>query len=90
MKTHIIGCKLNIKSYSSCTCVVDHFNISGHKVAINFEFFIFKSNISNKWAWLNLETQLNNLAARLNVKLLNNLIPDPYYWKRFEKLFLED
>ena len=90
MKTHIKGCKLNIKSYSSCTCVVDHFNISGHKVAINSEFFIFKSNISNKWARLNLETQLINLAARLNVKLLNNLIPDPYYWKRFEKLFLED
>ena len=87
MTTHIRGCTLNIKDYSSCVCVVNHFNLIGHKASQNFEFVIFKSNISVKWSRLNLETQLINLALKQNVKLINILIPNLFYWKKNDKLF---
>lgn len=87
LKTHIKGCLLNIESFSSNICVVQHFNKSCHSTSRDLEFFVYKSDICNKWARLNLETQLIHLAIKLNVKLMNVLIPDPYYWKRSDKLF---
>ena len=87
LRTHIKGSILNITDYSSCTCVVEHFNMTGHNTIRDMEFFVFREKNFNKWSRLNLESQLLNMAKKLNVKLINILIPDPYYWNRIDKLF---
>ena len=87
MSTHIRGCILNNKDFSSCVCVVNHFNQAQHSTFRDFEFYVFKIDISCKWKRLNLETQLIQLAIRLNINLMNIQIPDPLYWKRSDKLF---
>lgn len=87
LRTHIKGSILNITDYSSCTCVVEHFNKTGHNTIRDMEFFVFREKIFNKWSRLNLQSQLLNMAKKLNVKLINILIPDPYYWNRMDKLF---
>ena len=68
-------------------CVVNHFNQAQHSTFRDFEFYVFKTDISCKWKRLNLETQLIQLAIRLNINLMNIQIPDPLYWKRSDKLF---
>ena len=89
MKTHLRGCLLNIQSFSSCVCVVKHFNSHDHNTLFHFNFNIFRTNIDVKWKRLNLETQLINLFFRLGINLINKQIPNPYYWKSSENLFID-
>jgi len=88
LNTHFRGCFLNSPSLATnTTCVTEHFN-NGYCSLLNFSFFIFRSNIVNKYHRLNVETLLIHLFLDLGIKLINDKIPDKYYWnRRFTKLF---
>ena len=88
LNTHIRSCSLNLCSLSTqCTGVVKHFN-SNNVCAMNqFSFSVFHANIVNKFERLNVETQLIHLLIDLDIKILNDLVPDRYYWNRNVKLF---
>ena len=52
-----------------------------------FSFSVFHANIVNKFERLNVETHLIHLLIDLDIKILNDLVPDRYYWYRNVKLF---
>ncbi len=88
ISTHIRCCKLNLVSESSVSSkLIKHFNNDVLCSFQNFSFFVFRDNIANKFARLNLETQLIHLFIDLGMKVLNDLIPDRYYWYTNAKLF---
>ena len=49
MSKYIRGRSLDVKSFSSCVCVVSHFNEASHNTCRDFEFFIFKSIEINRF-----------------------------------------
>ena len=88
LNTHISNCFFNTPPKNLNTaCVVEHFNNDLCSL-IHFSFYIFRSNIENKYHRLNIETMLIHLFLDLNINLLNDKIPDKHYWNRkFTKLF---
>ena len=86
--THIRGCKFNIIPHSNnCSGVVEHFNKNDTCVINYFSFVVFRNNINNKFNRLNIETQLIHLFIDLGIKIMNDKIPDKYYWYSNTKLF---
>ena len=63
---------INLESFSE-TAV--HFNETGHNVYDDFKFVVFETNVINKELRLSIETDLINLFNKLNIKILNSLIP---------------
>jgi len=90
LKTHVRFCRLKLSSNTSnCSLLINHF----HEGLCNFNafsFFVFRHNIVNKFKRLNIETQLIHLFVDLGMKVLNDLIPDRYYWYTNAKLFETD
>ena len=86
--THIRGCKFNIIPHSNnCSGVFEHFNKNDTCVINYFSFVVFRNNINNKFKRLNIETQLIHLFIDLGIKIMNDKIPDKYYWYSNTKLF---
>ena len=54
----------------------NHFNLDNHYLRDNFNFFVFKNNINDKYDLLNIETQLIHLFLKLEIPFLNVRIPD--------------
>ena len=70
------------KPYIDCTPVSIHFNLKEHNFLTDLEFYIFKTkNIKEKYQRLNKENHLIQLFLKVNVKILNNYIPDNYALK---------
>ncbi len=88
LSTHISNCFYNTPPKNLNTaCVVEHFN-NGVCSLNNFSFLVFRADIVNKYQRLNIETMLIHLFLDLSIKLLNDKIPDKFYWNRkFTKLF---
>jgi hypothetical protein len=86
LKSHIKAIRKN-KTSSNCVCVHKHFNQIGHDSLKYFTFNIFKTNIDNKFKRLALESQLINLLVFLGFKVINDFIPDLYYWYLNVNLF---
>ncbi len=87
LSAHIRCCKLNLVPESSvCSNLIKHFH-NGNCNFEHFSFFVFRNNIVNKFKRLNIETQLIHLFLDLGMKVLNDLIPDRYYWYSNAKLF---
>ena len=88
LNTHIRNCILNRYTLSSrCSGVVKHFNTTNQCSMKSFTFSVFRSNIYDRFERLNIETQLIHLFLDLHMNLLNDWIPDRYYWYRNVKLF---
>ena len=86
LKSHIKAIRIN-KTSSNCVCVHKHFNQIGHDSLKYFTFNIFKTDINNKFKRLALESQLINLLVYLGFKVINDFIPDLYYWYLNVNLF---
>ena len=86
LKSHIKAVRKNQTS-SNCVCVHKHFNLPGHDALKFFTFNIFNVDIDNKFKRLALESQLINLLVQLGVEVINDFIPDLYYWYLNVKLF---
>jgi hypothetical protein len=86
MKVHISSALSNSTS-SNVTCVMNHFNLSDHNVLDDFRFYIFKTEINDKMTRLNNEAQLIYLFKHLNIDILNEKLPDIYYYKNPVSLF---
>ena len=86
LKSHIKAIRKN-KTSSNCECVHKHFNQIGHDSLKYFTFNIFKTDIDNKFKRLALESQLINLLVNLGFKVINDFIPDLYYWYLNVNLF---
>ena len=80
--SHINSIKI-FKPYENFKCVGNHFNLRGHNLRTHFTFFIFKDNIDLLEDRLYIDTILLNLFKSLNVKLINDYIPNlkDYYQK---------
>ncbi len=78
LKSHIRAVRLN-RTTSNCVCVYQHFNSPNHNTLNYFTFYIFKTDIDNKFQRLSLETQLIHLFLKLGMILLNEKIPDLYF-----------
>ena len=90
MRDHLNLCIFDNAFRSSCRVVSWHFNKHGHKLNKDFNFYIFRDNITELHLRLSIETQLITLFKRLGVKLMNDLIPDEYYFKSHPQLFIEN
>jgi hypothetical protein len=86
LKSHITAIRKN-KTGSNCVCVHKHFNLPKHDALKYFTFNIFRVNIDNKFKRLAMESQLINLLVHLGANLINDFIPDLYYWYLNFKLF---
>ena len=86
LKSHIRAIRLN-KTSSNCVCVHRHFNSFDHDTLKDFTFNIFNVDIDNKFKRLALETQLIHLFIKLGVVLINDKIPNLYYWYLNVNLF---
>ena len=86
LKSHIKAIRKN-RTSSNCVCVHKHFNQLGHDTLKYFTFNIFRINIENKFKRLALESQLINLLVYLGVDVINDFIPDLYYWYLNVNLF---
>ena len=78
LKSHIRAVRLN-RTTSNCVCVYKHFNSLNHNALNFFTFYVFKTDIDNKFHRLSLETQLIHLFLKLGLFILNDRIPDLYY-----------
>ena len=63
-----------------------HFNSSPHNIKRDLRFLIFKTNLDDKNTRLNIENQIIHLFIILNMKIINEEIPDLYSYKNM-KLF---
>ena len=88
MRDHLNFCIFDNTFNSSCRVVSWHFNKHGHKLNKDFNFYIFRDNITELHFRLSIETQLITLFKRLGVKLMNDLIPDEYYFKSHPQLVI--
>ena len=79
LKTHIRAIRKNFTS-SNCVCVHKHFNLPDHDALKYFSFYIFNIDIDNKFRRLALESQLIHLFIRLGAVVINEKIPNLYYW----------
>ena len=86
LKSHIKAIRKN-RTSSNCVCVHKHFNLPSHDTLKYFTFNIFNINIENKFRRLALESQLINLLVYLGVDIINDFIPDLYYWYLNVSLF---
>jgi hypothetical protein len=66
---------INFKPFHNNTTVAAHFNMTGHFYKENFKFFVFKKDLETRSRY-DLETQMIHLFMRLNVRLINDCIPD--------------
>ena len=57
-------------------CVSIHFNLKSHNLKNNFSFFIAKTNINDLEARLNTESFLINMCVKMEVKIINDFIPE--------------
>ena len=88
LRTHIRCCKLKIVPNSSiCSKIINHFHLNDNCTFDNFSFFVFRNDVTNKYQRLNIETQLIHLFIDLGLKVLNDFIPDRFYWYTNVKLF---
>ena len=86
LKSHITAIRKN-RSSSNCVCVHKHFNLFNHDALKYFTFNIFNVDIDNKFKRLALESQLINLFVYLGANVINDFIPDLYYWYLNVSLF---
>ena len=86
LKSHIGAIRKN-RTSSNCVCVHTHFNSIGHDALKFFTFNIFNVNIGNKFKRLCLESQLIHLFIKAGAVLINDVIPDVYYWYLNASLF---
>ena len=70
--------KMNMK-YSE---VAVHFNLMNHDYRIHFEFFIFKSDITNKSDRYYIENDLINIFKCIEGSVINGFIPKTYFMKK--------
>ncbi len=87
LKQHITAIRKN-RTSSNCVCVHKHFNLPNHDTLNSFTFNIFKVDISSKFKRLAIESQLINLLVKLGVVVINDYIPDVYYWYLNVNLFV--
>ena len=90
MRDHLNFCIFDNTFNSSCRVVSWHFNKHRHNLNKDFNFFIFRENITELHLRLSIETQLITLFNRLRVKLMNDFIPDEYFFKNHPQLFIEN
>ena len=90
MRDHLNTCFFNNTFGGNCHGVSEHFNKPGHKLEKDFNFYIFRKNIEEIHFRLSIETQLITLFKRLNIKLMNDLIKDEYFFKSHPPLFFEN
>ena len=85
IKTHLRSIRLN-RSSSNCKCVFNHFNQKSNSIN-NFKFLVFKTDIIDLKERMNLEGNLIYLFKVLDLKLLNESIPDIINYRNGVKLF---
>jgi len=64
-----------------------HFNLKGHNFLFHFNFFVLRCDIVDLDERLNIENFTINLFTKLNVKIINDYIPDI---RNFKKVFLKN
>ena len=67
--------------------IAHHFKFNHPNLGSVFRFYIFRNDIFNVFDRLNLESQLILLFKHLKVKIINQRINSPYYWKTNLSLF---
>ena len=67
--------------------IAHHFKFNHPNRGSVFRFYIFRNDIFNVFDRLNLESQLILLFKHLKVKIVNQRINSPYYWKTNLSLF---
>jgi len=85
IKTHLRSIRLN-RSSSNCKCVFNHFNQNKHSINY-FIFLVFKTDIIDLKERMNLEGNLIYLFKVLDLKILNESIPDIINFRNGVKLF---
>jgi len=81
IKDRIYNHIYNIKNFtpyvsSDFKCVSIHFNLKHHNFRNHFSFFIIKTNMNELEARLNIESFLINLCVKMEVKIINDFIPE--------------
>ena len=90
MRDHLNSCFFNNTFSSNCKGISKHFNKPGHNLYKDFNFFIFRDKLTELYLRLSIETQLITLFKRLEIKLMNDFIPDEYVFKSHPQLFIEN
>ena len=90
MRDHLNSCFFNNTFSSNCKGISKHFNKPGHNLYKDFNFFIFRDKLTELYLRLSIETQLITLFKRLEIKLMNDFIPDEYFFKSHPQLFIEN
>jgi hypothetical protein len=81
IKDRIYNHIYNIKNFTPYTsndykCVSIHFNLKFHNFKHHFSYFIIKTNLEDLEARLNVESFLINLCVKMNIKVINDFIPE--------------
>ena len=67
---------MNFKPYVNYTSEVGHhFNLKGHNFKRDFQYFVFKDNISDKHSRLSIENDLIHIVQQFNPPIINRFIP---------------
>ena len=73
---------IKFKPYINETSEVGyHFNLKGHNFQRDFQYFIFKDNIRDKYDRLSIENDLIHIVKSFNPPVINRVIPSIYKLK---------